>query len=84
MSNEVEVLKWERTKEPGKSYFERVFDYNAIFCEWGCDYEEFESGPGNFSTVIVRKINGQLENVPVQLVKFKYNEGLLITTDDVV
>ncbi len=71
--NEVKVFKMERTTEVGKHHYERVFDYYATFCEWGCNYEEFESGPGNFSTAIVKKLDGQIENIPAEWIQFNTN-----------
>jgi hypothetical protein len=34
------------------------------------NYEEFESGPGNFSTAIVEFPDGKVQNVPVGMVRF--------------
>ena len=32
----------------------------GYFHQWGCNYEEFESGPGNFSTAIVELPTGEI------------------------
>ena len=42
----------------------------AVFHQFGCDYAEFESGPGNFSTAIVEWPDGKVENVPLENVLF--------------
>jgi hypothetical protein len=42
----------------------------ALFHQFGVCYEEFDGGPGNYSTVIVEWPDGQLENVSVDRVKF--------------
>ena len=42
----------------------------AFFHQWGSDYQEFESGAGNYSTAIIERDNGTVENVPVYLIKF--------------
>jgi hypothetical protein len=42
----------------------------ALFHQFGVSYEEFESGPGNYSTAIVEWPDGKLENVPVDHVQF--------------
>jgi len=42
----------------------------GTFCAFGVDYEEFESGPGNYSTAIVEYPDGTVENVPVNLIRF--------------
>lgn len=33
---------------------------SGYFHEWGCNYEEFESGAGNFSVAIVELPNGEV------------------------
>ena len=42
----------------------------ALFHGWGCDYEEFELGAGNFSTAIIELADGSVKNVPVEHIKF--------------
>ncbi len=42
----------------------------ALFHQFGCNYEEFENGPGNFTTAVIEWPDGQMENVPVEHVKF--------------
>jgi hypothetical protein len=42
----------------------------AIFHQFGCDYEEFESGPGNFSTAIIELPDGTVKNIPIEWIKF--------------
>lgn len=42
----------------------------AVFHKWGVSYDEFESGPGAFSTAIVEREDGSIENVPVESIKF--------------
>lgn len=42
----------------------------ATFHQFGVCYDEFESGPGNYSTAIVEWPDGRIENVPVHLIKF--------------
>ena len=40
------------------------------FHKWGCCYEEFETGAGNYSTAIIELADGTILNHPVELVKF--------------
>lgn len=42
----------------------------ATFHAFGVDYEQFESGPGNYSTAIVEFPDGKVENVCVDMVRF--------------
>jgi hypothetical protein len=70
MKRKVKVFKYEKTHKPGKSYFDKVPDGEATFHAFGCDYEEFEEGPGNFSTAIIERKDGAIENVPVEMIKF--------------
>lgn len=45
-------------------------EFEAVFHAWGCNYEEFENGPGNYSTAIVERADGSVENVPTHMIKF--------------
>lgn len=42
----------------------------ATFHQFGVGYEEFDSGPGNYSTAIVEWADGTVENVPVERIRF--------------
>ena len=64
----VKVFKLWATKESGLGF--RKDDGHAMFHEWGCDYDEFESGPGNYSTAIIERDDGTVENVPADLIQF--------------
>ena len=54
----------------------------ALFHQFGVSYEEFETGPGNFTTAIVEWPDGRVESVPAEHVRFvtpndeKYHELL--------
>jgi len=62
------VYKYERVK--GQTHFDRVCVGNGYFHQFGVDYEEFETGPGNYSTAIVEMPDGTVKNVPVKLIEF--------------
>lgn len=64
----VQVFKWVRKE--GKSFSDKEKDYIGKFHEWGMDYEEFETGPGNFSVGIIEKENGEIELVFAELIQF--------------
>lgn len=68
MGRMVEVYKWERNKDTRK--LEKVFKYIGRFHQFGVDYEEFDTGAGNFSTAIVEKDDGTVENVYIEMIKF--------------
>jgi hypothetical protein len=42
----------------------------ALFHQWGVDYEEFETGPGNYSTAIIELPNGVVKNIPADQIEF--------------
>ena len=42
----------------------------ALFHQFGASYEEFEMGPGNFTTAIVEWPDGRVESVPAEHVRF--------------
>ena len=52
----------------------RIPKGEATFHEFGVDYEEFESGPGNYSTAIIELPDGSVKNIPVEQIKFKGQE----------
>lgn len=45
-------------------------DTPAIWHQWGCNYEEFDSGPGNYSTAIIELPDGTIKNVPADDIRF--------------
>ena len=47
----------------------------ATFHAWGVNCEEFTNGAGNFSTAIVERKDGTIENIPVDLIQFIYTQG---------
>jgi len=42
----------------------------GYFHQFGTDFEEFDNGPGQFSTAIIETPTGKILNWPVQLVQF--------------
>ena len=49
----------------------KVADGFGMFHGWGCDYEEFESGPGNFTAAIVERCDGYVELIHPSLIVFE-------------
>lgn len=43
---------------------------HATFHKFGCDYEEFENGVGNYTTAIIECPDGTVENLAVHRIKF--------------
>ena len=65
------VYEWKnKTRENKTTYMDKVFKCYATFHEFGMNYEEFETGPGNYSTAVIEYKDGQLDNVPVEMIKF--------------
>ncbi len=64
----VTIYEYQQIKD--QRHCEKVAVGNGIFHEFGCDFEEFEGGPGNFSTAIIEMPDGSLRNVPVELIVF--------------
>jgi hypothetical protein len=63
----VKVFKWDKNPE-GKMVL--VEDGEANFHQWGYDFEEFEEGPGTYSTAIIGRDNGKVENIPACMIQF--------------
>lgn len=64
------VVFYRYEKVKGQAHFDKVFDGTGIFHEFGVDYEEFENGPGSYSTAIIETPDGSIRNVPVEMVVF--------------
>lgn len=81
MSNRfVEVYEWVTVPMPDTSYYkqyttEKQLVGTGIFHGFGNNFEEFETGPGNFSTAIVEMPDGSIRNTPVEMVKFITTQG---------
>ncbi len=61
---------WEYEKNE-KGSFDKVLKGQAIFHQFGIDFEECETGVGNYSTAIVELPDGSVKNIPVENVAFK-------------
>ena len=64
----VTIYEWKRLQ--GSERMEKVVVESGVFHQFGCDYDEYEGGPGNFSTAIIETSDGSVRNVPVGLIKF--------------
>lgn len=56
---------WQYEKEEGTGTFVKGATQCGKFHQFGCNFEEFEDGPGNYTTCIIEKDDGQLVNIPV-------------------
>lgn len=54
----------------GTQCWETEFKNEGLFHEWGNAYEEFESGPGNFTVALVETPDGFISEVLPQHIKF--------------
>ena len=64
----VRFYKYKRKE--GNTHYDKVLDGEGAFHEFGVGYEEFESGPGNYSTAIIELENGTIKNIDVEMVEF--------------
>lgn len=63
----VVVYEWKRLV--GKPS-EKVEAQTEVFHQWGVSYDEFETGPGNYSTAIVELTDGTIVTPPANMVQF--------------
>ena len=70
MKEKRKVVVYEYRKVKGQDYFDNVATGHGVFHQWGVDYEEFETGPGNYSTAIVEMPDGSVKNVPAEMIVF--------------
>ena len=68
--------KWIQSKqEDGKripGYWEEGFTNEGIFHQWASAFEEFESGPGNYTVALVETPDGTVQSVLPSNIKFGY------------
>ena len=67
----VMTYKYEREEGTGR-LIKKESDIGK-FIEYGVDYQEFDNGPGNYSTAIVEMPDGSVKNIPVENIKFLEN-----------
>jgi len=71
--------KWNpKTSEKGESgietikpgYWDDEFKHEGVFHQWGSAYEEFESGPGNYTVAIVEESDGTVSEIIPSNIRF--------------
>ncbi len=70
MEDKRKVIVYEYKKVKGQAHWDKEYIGNGTFHKWGVDYEEFETGPGNYSTAIIEMPDGSIKNVPVEMIVF--------------
>lgn len=70
MNDKRKVVVYEYQRVAGQSHYDKVAIGPGIFHQFGINYEEFESGPGHFTTAIVEMPSGEVKNIPVELIVF--------------
>ena len=66
----VAVYEYKQVQADGKSYSEKVEIGRGVFHQFGVSYEEFEEGPGNFTTAIVEMPDGKVLNIYAENIRF--------------
>lgn len=61
-------LSPELAKSTGRVYGTKV--EVGKFHQWGIEYEEFDTGPGNYTVAVVELFDGQVKTFPANDVKF--------------
>lgn len=64
------VVVYEYRKAKGTAHYDKVCIGNGVFHQFGMDFEEFETGAGNYSTAIIEMPDGKVKNVPVEMMAF--------------
>ena len=42
----------------------------GLLLQFGCDFEECQDGVGNYTTAVVEMPDGEVKNVPVEMIVF--------------
>lgn len=64
----VAVHEWKFIKE--KPYRKKVCIGIGLFHQFGIDFEEFDEGPGNYTTAIVEMPDGTVKSLAVEMIIF--------------
>ncbi|WP_219117117.1 hypothetical protein [Janthinobacterium sp. UMAB-56] len=67
---QVQVFKWEQQTIDGCRKSVKVPDGMAAFHQFGNQYEEFDNGAGNYTTAIIERADGSVQQVNADMVKF--------------
>ena len=70
MDEKRKVVVYEYQRPGGQNHYDKVCVGNGIFHQFGINYEEFETGVGEFTTAIVEMPDGTVKNVPIELIVF--------------
>jgi hypothetical protein len=64
----VKIIKRQYMASTGK--VDKVITGFGYFHGFGCNYEEFDGGPGNYTTGIIEFPDGSMRNMPLQEFEF--------------
>ena len=64
------VIYYEDKRNVQTSKYDKEVVGEALFHQWGLDYEEFETGAGNYSVAILELESGDVITVAANLIKF--------------
>ena len=65
---QVEIYDWVKTNG---SVAKEIMIGVGEFLAWGIDFTQTDTGPGMYSTAIVKMDDGHIKNVPVELIRVK-------------
>jgi len=69
------VMVFEYFRPEGSTVLEKREIGAGNFHQFGVDHEDYQDGPGNFSTAIVEMPDGTIKNVPVEMIRFDDDGG---------
>lgn len=61
---EIKVYRWEQNPPV------KVFDSYGLFHQIGCNFDEYETGPANYSTAVVEMPDGTMRNTDIEMIEF--------------
>ena len=64
-------VDWWTYEKNDNGSFVKVLMGEAIFHQFGMDFEEYETGYGGYSTAIIELPDGSVKNVPVEHIAFQ-------------
>jgi len=67
-----EVLGKIKELKKGTNCWEDDYLHDGVFHQWGAAYEEFETGPGNYTVAIIEQPDGTITEVLPSNLKFEF------------
>jgi hypothetical protein len=71
----IDVLEWFRPAGSAYGPKKKRLVKRAFFLDWSVDHEDYQEFPGHFPVAIIENLDGSVETVEVELIRFQDAAG---------